>query len=306
MAKFCKYCGTPLGEGQVCGCAGAQAERAQKAAYATGTPANNQGAAYGAGPMNNQGTVNGTATSAAYGTYTAGAAGQTVNAAAGIQNMAENPSAQKAKNIFMDTVNIFKSYLLTPVKAMEDALSSTDKIPQFLVAAVFAVLMLIAVSAVCGGKSMKYVLSAAGIGTFRIFFTFTLLFIGTRAAYSCVAGLFAKKQNETLDMVSCLGLFSTTFVVDIIMLILTGICSIVFPVEILTALVITWMISTAVTSSMATWVVFGEKMEPTYRLTLVMQLVLWILLIFIMKGIGARMLETAISSFSSQLLDSLF
>lgn len=35
MAKFCKYCGTPLEEGQVCTCAGAQAEAAAPVATAT-------------------------------------------------------------------------------------------------------------------------------------------------------------------------------------------------------------------------------------------------------------------------------
>lgn len=35
MAKFCKYCGTPLEEGQVCNCAGAQAETTAPVATAT-------------------------------------------------------------------------------------------------------------------------------------------------------------------------------------------------------------------------------------------------------------------------------
>ncbi len=39
MAKFCKYCGSPLEEGQVCGCPGAQAAAAPQAPVATAAPA---------------------------------------------------------------------------------------------------------------------------------------------------------------------------------------------------------------------------------------------------------------------------
>ena len=41
MAKFCKYCGTPLEEGQVCTCAGAQAETAAPVATAAAPAALN-------------------------------------------------------------------------------------------------------------------------------------------------------------------------------------------------------------------------------------------------------------------------
>lgn len=126
MAKFCMYCGKPL-NGEACDCPQAVAEAEKKARMKV--QAAMQAARGGAAQPQNQQTA------AAQAAQPADSGRKQIQITA--------PSAEQAAAVGKDVKNLFTGLFTAPVETMRQAAASANKIPQYLMAAVMAVAMIL-------------------------------------------------------------------------------------------------------------------------------------------------------------------
>lgn len=152
MAKFCKYCGKPIPEGGVCDC--------PQAVMSVRRQAMEQGQT---------------------------APGQME------QQTAISPANQQAKpNIQMDgaleklkeTGNLFLSFFTRPADTMQRALHTGDKIPQYLEAGLFAVVMFIMVGLIAKNDTVAFALEMADKSAFSIAAVLVIAFFAVRGIYA--------------------------------------------------------------------------------------------------------------------------
>lgn len=238
MAKFCKYCGSPLEEGQVCGCPGAQAERAA------------------AQPQPEQ-------------AQPAQSAEQPYQAATAVQTAAPAPGAasQKAKNLFTEWKDIFLAYLRSPKNGVATAVNSKNGIIHAgLFAAVNALVAFFFLWRLLGatiGTIVNAVGSAiSGIGgllggsvnlgvdvsypVFQLLLTGILcavLFIGLSGLMLFVCGKINKKELNIQQAMTIAGVSSIFPTLLLLVGLILGFLSIYFQILVLVIAAIIWAVN---------------------------------------------------------------
>ena len=155
MAKFCMYCGKPL-NGGTCDCPQAVAEAEKKARMKV--QAAMQAARGGAAQPQNQKAAQiqyqqpvqpqyqqSAQSAQQQAQYQQAAAAQAAQqqTAGGKQIQITAPSAEQAAAVGKDVKNLFTGLFTAPVETMRQAAASANKIPQYLMAAVMAVAMIL-------------------------------------------------------------------------------------------------------------------------------------------------------------------
>lgn len=259
MAKFCKYCGKSLNEMDVCDCAQATADKEERA------KAQVLSAMQAAATVEEQ--------SMPQPQPTPQPAPQAV------------PKDSDAVKYLTEMKDIFLQFWKNPVSLFKNAVQAENKIPQFLMAALFALLAIIIVCIM--GKGQPYVEDVA----FKSGFMTALTFVVIRLAYSGGVYILAKRQNPALNFMTVAGVFSITFAFDTVMILLLMLFSMISLFELIVAVSMFWLVAAAVLSYIVTWVVMGEDVEATYKATLIIQAVLMVVLVFVIRGIAAQMVS---------------
>ena len=186
--------------------------------------------------------------------------------------------------------DIFLGFWKAPAATLQQAMTTADKVPQYLLAAAFAIIMLIAVC-VMGKNDL--------IGSDKIFMFalgMTAAALGLRIVYAIGVFLMAKKNNQGLTLQAVLGMFSITFSLDAVIVLLIMVSMLITLYELTLALLLFWLLATVITSLLVTWIVTLRQMEATYKITLILQLILMIVLIFVIRSIAAKMITSMAGS----------
>lgn len=263
MAKFCKHCGTPLSETGVCDCTQsiADAEERATAQMLSATQA-------AATTMEEQPVPQPIPQPAPQPTQ------QPVQQAA--------PKDSDAAKYLTGMKDIFLQFWKSPVSLFRSAIQMENKIPQLLMTVLFALLTIIIMCFM--GKGNAYMEDDA----FKIGFMTALIFVVIRLAYSGGVYGLAKRQNPALNFMTVAGLFSITFAFDVVILLLLVLFSMISLFELIIAILLFWLVATAVLFYITTWVVMGEDIEAAYKATLIIQAVLMVVLVFVIRGVAAN------------------
>ena len=182
MAKFCKYCGNPLSETDVCDCAQATADMEERATAQVLPVTEEQPVR----PPTPQPVPAPTSQPAP----TPQPAQQPV------------PKDSDAAKYLTEMKDIFLQFWKSPVSLLRSAVQTENKIPQFLMAVLFALLTMIMVCST--GKGNAYMEDAV----FEMGFITALAFVVIRLAYSGGVYILAKRKNSALNFKTVAGVFS--------------------------------------------------------------------------------------------------
>ncbi|WP_270487943.1 hypothetical protein [Clostridium fessum] len=300
MAKFCMYCGKPL-NGEACDCPQAVAEAEKKARMKV--QAAMQAARGGAAQPQNQQTVQ-----SQYRQPVQGAQQQPQNqqsaqsaqqqTAGGKQIQITAPSAEQAAAVGKDVKNLFTGLFTAPVETMRQAAASVNKIPQYLMAVVMSVAMILL--ACVTGKSFLDGGTLFGLGLKMAVGAVIL-----RALYGAVVYVLAKKHNPALTIGTAMGVYALTFAYDAVILLLQVVMGFIHMYEISIALYLFWFAASVLSAYLAAYVLTGENAGAAFRINLMVQLVFLIVMVFVIRGIGISLVQELSESIMNEFMGGM-
>ena len=306
MAKFCMYCGKPL-NGETCDCPQAVAEAETKARMKV--QAAMQAARGGAAQPQNQQAAQiqyqqpvqpqyqQSAQSAQQQAQYQQAAAQQ-QTAGGKQIQITAPSAEQAAAVGKDVKNLFTGLFTAPVETMRQAAASANKIPQYLMAAVMAVAMILL--ACVTGKSFLDGGTLFGLGLKMAIGAVIL-----RAVYGAVVYVLAKKHNPALTIGTAMGVYALTFAYDAVILLLQIVMGFIHMYEISIALYLFWFAASVLSAYLAAYVLTGENAGAAFRINLMVQLVFLIVMVFVIRGIGISLVQELSESIMNEFMGGM-
>ena len=314
MAKFCMYCGKPL-NGETCDCPQAVAEAEKKARMkvqaamqaARGGAAQPQNQAQAAQPQYQQPVQ---AAQPQYQQSAQSAQQQAQNQQAATAQTAQNqtvggkqiqitaPSAEQAAAVGKDVKNLFTGLFTAPVETMRQAAASANKIPQYLMAAVMAVAMILL--ACVTGKDFLDGGTLFGLGL-----KMAIAAVALRAVYGAVVYAFAKKHNPALTIGTAMGVYALTFAYDAVLLLVQVVMGFIHMYEISIALYLFWFAASVLSAYLAAYVLTGENAGAAFRINLVVQLVFLIVMVFVIRGIGINMIKELSESIMNEFMGGM-
>lgn len=315
MAKFCMYCGKPL-NGEACDCPQAVAEAEKKARMKV--QAAMQAARGGAAQPQNQQTAQSQYRQTVQGAqqqpqnqqsaqsaqqqaqYQQAAAAQAAQqqTAGGKQIQITAPSAEQAAAVGKDVKNLFTGLFTAPIETMRQAAASANKIPQYLMAAVMAVAMILL--ACVTGKSFLDGGTLFGLGLKMAVGAVIL-----RALYGAVVYMLAKKHNPALTVGTAMGVYALTFAYDAVILLLQVVMGFIHMYEIGIALYLFWFAASVLSAYLAAYVLTGENAGAAFRINLMVQLVFLIVMVFVIRGIGISLVQELSESIMNEFMGGM-
>jgi len=294
MGRFCKFCGNPIEDGQECNCEGAVKERQEKAASSVSESAN---------PVE-EAPVNADANSAPEVTKdievkanesvsavnnaplpvpNAGSTGQTGNSAGKSLNI-------DASKILKDTLGVTKSFLMNPFEALKSSFAEKDKLSQLVAGGISAFIMFIFFIIM-----FNYPVFDA-FTKFKIAFFLILSYVAIKAAYAFGVFIFAKKQTKPVSYLSVLGLCSLTTILDMIILFLVVIFMSLSLYMISGICLVFLLVNNIMSSVVIAYIAFEENFVKTYRIGLLLQLIIVCIVILLLDIVGRSILSSIYSS----------
>ena len=310
MAKFCMYCGKPL-NGETCDCPQAVAEAEKKARMkvqaamqaargGAAQPQNQQAAQIQyqqpVQPQYQQSAQSAQQQAQYQQAATAQAAQQ--QTAGGKQIQITAPSAEQAAAVGKDVKNLFTGLFTAPVETMRQAAASANKIPQYLMAAVMAVAMILL--ACVTGKSFLDGGTLFGLGLKMAIGAVIL-----RAVYGAVVYVLAKKHNPALTIGTAMGVYALAFAYDAVILLLQIVMGFIHMYEISIALYLFWFAASVLSAYLAAYVLTGENAGAAFRINLVVQLVFLIVMVFVIRGIGISLVQELSESIMNEFMGGM-
>ena len=302
MAKFCMYCGKPL-NGGTCDCPQAVAEAEKKARMKV--QAAMQAARGGAAQPQNQKAAQiqyqqSAQSAQQQAQYQQAAAAQAAQqqTAGGKQIQITAPSAEQAAAVGKDVKNLFAGLFTAPVETMRQAAASANKIPQYLMAAVMAVAMILL--ACVTGKSFLDGGTLFGLGLKMAIGAVIL-----RAVYGAVVYVSAKKHNPALTIGTAMGVYALTFAYDVVILLLQIVMGFIHMYEISIALYLFWFAESVLSAYLAAYVLTGENAGAAFRINLMVQLVFLIVMVFVIRGIGISLVQELSESIMNEFMGGM-
>ena len=294
MGRFCKFCGNPIEDGQECNCEGAVKERQEKAASSVSESAN---------PVE-EAPVNADANSAPEVTKdievkanesvsavnnaplpvpNAGSTGQTGNSAGKSLNI-------DASKILKDTLGVTKSFLMNPFEALKSSFAEKDKLSQLVAGGISAFIMFIFFIIM-----FNYPVFDA-FTKFKIAFFLILSYVAIKAVYAFGVFIFAKKQTKPVSYLSVLGLCSLTTILDMIILFLVVIFMSLSLYMISGICLVFLLVNNIMSSVVIAYIAFEENFVKTYRIGLLLQLIIVCIVILLLDIVGRNILSSIYSS----------
>jgi membrane protein len=294
MGRFCKFCGNPIEDGQECNCEGAVKERQEKAASSVSESAN---------PVE-EAPVNADANSAPEVTKDIEVkANESVSAVNNAPLPAQNAgstgqagsSAGKSLNIdvakiLKDTLGVTKSFLMNPFEALKSSFSEKDKLSQLVAGGISAFIMFIFFIIM-----FNYPVFDA-FTKFKIAFFLILSYVAIKAVYAFGVFIFAKKQTKPVSYLSVLGLCSLTTILDMIILFLVVIFMSLSLYMISGICLVFLLVNNIMSSVVIAYIAFEENFVKTYRIGLLLQLIIVCIVILLLDIVGRSILSSIYSS----------
>ena len=294
MGRFCKFCGNPIEDGQECNCEGAVKERQEKAASSVSESAN---------PVE-EAPVNADANSAPEVTTDIEVkANESVSAVNNAPLPAQNAgstgqagsSAGKSLNIdvakiLKDTLGVTKSFLMNPFEALKSSFAEKDKLSQLVAGGISAFIMFIFFIIM-----FNYPVFDA-FTKFKIAFFLILSYVAIKAVYAFGVFIFAKKQTKPVSYLSVLGLCSLTTILDMIILFLVVIFMSLSLYMISGICLVFLLVNNIMSSVVIAYIAFEENFVKTYRIGLLLQLIIVCVVILLLDIVGRSILSSIYSS----------
>lgn len=294
MGRFCKFCGNPIEDGQECNCEGAVKERQEKAASSVSESAN---------PVE-EAPVNADANSAPEVTKDIEVkANESVSAVNNAPLPAQNAgstgqagsSAGKSLNIdvakiLKDTLGVTKSFLMNPFEALKSSFAEKDKLSQLVAGGISAFIMFIFFIIM-----FNYPVFDA-FTKFKIAFFLILSYVAIKAVYAFGVFIFAKKQTKPVSYLSVLGLCSLTTILDMIILFLVVIFMSLSLYMISGICLVFLLVNNIMSSVVIAYIAFEENFVKTYRIGLLLQLIIVCIVILLLDIVGRSILSGIYSS----------
>ena len=294
MGRFCKFCGNPIEDGQECNCEGAVKERQEKAASSVSESAN---------PVE-EAPVNADANSAPEVTKDIEVkANESVSAVNNAPLPAQNAgstgqagsSAGKnlnidAAKILKDTLGVTKSFLMNPFEALKSSFAEKDKLRQLVAGGISAFIMFIFFIIM-----FNYPVFDA-FTKFKIAFFLILSYVAIKAVYAFGVFIFAKKQTKPVSYLSVLGLCSLTTILDMIILFLVVIFMSLSLYMISGICLVFLLVNNIMSSVVIAYIAFEENFVKTYRIGLLLQLIIVCIVILLLDIVGRSILSSIYSS----------
>lgn len=294
MGRFCKFCGNPIEDGQECNCEGAVKERQEKAASSVSESAN---------PVE-EAPVNADANSAPEVTKDIEVkANESVSAVNNAPLPAQNAgstgqagsSAGKSLNIdvakiLKDTLGVTKSFLMNPFEALKSSFAEKDKLSQLVAGGISAFIMFIFFIIM-----FNYPVFDA-FTKFKIAFFLILSYVAIKAVYAFGVFIFAKKQTKPVSYLSVLGLCSLTTILDMIILFLVVIFMSLSLYMLSGICLVFLLVNNIMSSVVIAYIAFEENFVKTYRIGLLLQLIIVCIVILLLDIVGRNILSSIYSS----------
>lgn len=294
MGRFCKFCGNPIEDGQECNCEGAVKERQERAASSVSESAN---------PVE-EAPVNADANSAPEVTKDIEVkANESVSAVNNAPLPAQNAgstgqagsSAGKSLNIdvakiLKDTLGVTKSFLMNPFEALKSSFAEKDKLSQLVAGGISAFIMFIFFIIM-----FNYPVFDA-FTKFKIAFFLILSYVAIKAVYAFGVFIFAKKQTKPVSYLSVLGLCSLTTILDMIILFLVVIFMSLSLYMISGICLVFLLVNNIMSSVVIAYIAFEENFVKTYRIGLLLQLIIVCIVILLLDIVGRSILSSIYSS----------
>lgn len=294
MGRFCKFCGNPIEDGQECNCEGAVKERQEKAASSVSESANPVVEAPVNADANSAPEVTkdievkanesvSAVNNAPLPVPNAGSTGQTGNSAGKSLNI-------DASKILKDTLGVTKSFLMNPFEALKSSFAEKDKQSQLVAGGISAFIMFIFFIIM-----VNYPVFDA-FTKFKIAFFLILSYIAIKAAYAFGVFIFTKKQTKPVSYLSVLGLCSLTTILDMIILFLVVIFM-SLSLHMLSGICLAFLLVNNIMSSVViAYIAFEENFVKTYRIGLLLQLIIVCIVILLLDIVGRSILSSIYSS----------
>lgn len=294
MGRFCKFCGNPIEDGQECNCDGAVKERQEKAASSVSESANPVVEAPVNADANSAPEVTkdievkanesvSAVNNAPLPVPNAGSTGQTGNSAGKSLNI-------DASKILKDTLGVTKSFLMNPFEALKSSFAEKDKLSQLVAGGISAFIMFIFFIIM-----FNYPVFDA-FTKFKIAFFLILSYVAIKAAYAFGVFIFAKKQTKPVSYLSVLGLCSLTTILDMIILFLVVIFMSLSLYMISGICLVFLLVNNIMSSVVIAYIAFEENFVKTYRIGLLLQLIIVCIVILLLDIVGRSILSSIYSS----------
>lgn len=294
MGRFCKFCGNPIEDGQECNCEGAVKERQEKAASSVSESANPVVEAPVNADANSAPEVTkdievkanesvSAVNNAPLPVPNAGSTGQTGNSAGKSLNI-------DASKILKDTLGVTKSFLMNPFEALKSSFAEKDKQSQLVAGGISAFIMFIFFIIM-----FNYPVFDA-FTKFKIAFFLILSYVAIKAAYAFGVFIFAKKQTKPVSYLSVLGLCSLTTILDMIILFLVVIFMSLSLYMLSGICLVFLLVNNIMSSVVIAYIAFEENFVKTYRIGLLLQLIIVCIVILLLDILGRSILSSIYSS----------
>ena len=294
MGRFCKFCGNPIEDGQECNCEGAVKERQEKAASSVSESANPVVEAPVNADANSAPEVTkdievkanesvSAVNNAPLPVPNAGSTGQTGNSAGKSLNI-------DASKILKDTLGVTKSFLMNPFEALKSSFAEKDKQSQLVAGGISAFIMFIFFIIM-----FNYPVFDA-FTKFKIAFFLILSYVAIKAAYAFGVFIFAKKQTKPVSYLSVLGLCSLTTILDMIILFLVVIFMSLSLYMLSGICLVFLLVNNIMSSVVIAYIAFEENFVKTYRIGLLLQLIIVCIVILLLDIVGRSILSSIYSS----------
>ena len=286
MGRFCKFCGNPIEDGQECNCEGAVKERQEKAASSVSESAN---------PVE-EAPVNADANSAPEVTKDIEVkANESVSAVNNAPLPAQNAGStgqagSYAAKILKDTLGVTKSFLMNPFEALKSSFAEKDKLSQLVAGGISAFIMFIFFIIM-----FNYPVFDA-FTKFKIAFFLILSYVAIKAVYAFGVFIFAKKQTKPVSYLSVLGLCSLTTILDMIILFLVVIFMSLSLYMLSGICLVFLLVNNIMSSVVIAYIAFEENFVKTYRIGLLLQLIIVCIVILLLDIVGRNILSSIYSS----------
>ena len=294
MGRFCKFCGNPIEDGQECNCEGAVKERQEKAASSVSESANPVEEAPVNADANSTPEVTKDIEVKAYESVSA-----VNNAPLPAQNAGSTrqagSSAGKSLNIdvakiLKDTLGVTKSFLMNPFEALKSSFAEKDKLSQLVAGGISAFIMFIFFIIM-----VNYPVFDA-FTKFKIAFFLILSYVAIKAVYAFGVFIFAKKQTKPVSYLSVLGLCSLTTILDMIILFLVVIFMSLSLYMLSGICLVFLLVNNIMSSVVIAYIAFEENFVKTYRIGLLLQLIIVCIVILLLDIVGRNILSSIYSS----------
>ena len=213
----------------------------------------------------------------------AGGTGQTGNSAGKSLNI-------DASKILKDTLGVTKSFLMKPFETLKSSFADNNKQSQLVAGGISAFIMFIFFIIMVNYPVFDT------FTKFKIAFFLILSYVAIKAAYAFGVFIFTKKQTKPVSYLSVLGLCSLTTILDMIILFLVVIFM-SLSLHMLSGICLAFLLVNNIMSSVViAYIAFEENFVKTYRIGLLLQLIIVCIVILLFDIVGRSILSSIYSS----------